>query len=61
MSQMIGHTRTGGVCGWTSLDSAQAMFDWRRQASPKVRRSHKAGGEKYIWGLIPLKAGRERV
>ena len=49
MSQTIEHARAGGVCGRTSLDSAQAMFDWRRQTSPKVQRSHKAGA-KNIYG-----------
>ena len=43
VSQTIEHVRAGGVCGRTSLNSTQAMFDGRRQTSPKVRLSHKVG------------------
>ena len=49
MSQTIEDARAGGVGGRASLDSARAMFDWRRQTSPKVLRSHKVWA-KNIYG-----------
>ena len=41
MSQTIEYACACGMCGQTSLDSVQAMFNWRRQILPKV--------EKYIY------------
>ena len=61
VSLTIEHAHVGGVCGQTSLDSAQVMFGLRRRTSPQIWRSHIAGQKMWIGLEFSFKACCERV
>ena len=49
------HAHTNGVCGWTSLDSAQVVFGWQRQTSTKVQQSYKARRKMWMGHESPIR------